>query len=432
MQISTNMLILTLVSMVFSAFFSGMEIAFVSSNAVRVEIDAAKGGLFNRIVNLFYHNKNMFISTLLVGNNIMLVIYGMGTSMLMENWLTSWLGNEALVLIAQTIISTGVILIVGEFLPKTVFRINPNESLRTFAVPLLICYAVLYPISWFSSALSNFLMRLFGIKANGKQLGLITVGELDAYLQETIDTREDENATVEKEVKIFQNALEFSNMHLRDCMIPRNEIVAIDIDRTSRDRLSRMFTETGLSKIIVYREDIDNILGYIHVCELFKKDSDWTKHIKPVMYAPETMLAKQLMQNMLGAKKSITIVVDEFGGTAGIVTVEDLVEEIFGDIEDEHDRKRKKLVSRQIDDKTYELAGRLEIEAINEKYDLDIPEKDDYQTLAGYLLFNLEELPDEGETFRIDNFTFTILKKTAAKIELVRLEVSPVDTKEVD
>lgn len=425
MEISTNMLILTLVSMVFSAFFSGMEIAFVTSNAVRVEIDAAKGGLFNRIVNLFYHNKNMFISTLLVGNNIMLVIYGMGTSMLMENWLNSWLGNEALVLIAQTIISTGVILIVGEFLPKTVFRINPNESLRTFAFPLLICYAVLYPISWFSSALSNALMRLFGVKANGKELGLITVGELDAYLQETIDTREDENVTVEKEVKIFQNALEFSNMHLRDCMIPRNEIIAIDIDCTSRERLSRMFTETGLSKIIVYREDIDNILGYIHVCELFKNESDWTKHIKPVMYAPETMLAKQLMQNMLGAKKSITIVVDEFGGTAGMVTVEDLVEEIFGDIEDEHDRKRKKLVSRKISDNTYELAGRLEIETINEEYDLDIPEKDDYQTLAGYLLFNLEELPDEGETFRIDNFTFTILKKTAAKIELVRLEVSP-------
>ncbi|MGN0214353.1 MAG: hemolysin family protein [Muribaculaceae bacterium] len=428
MEISANMLILTIVSMIFSAFFSGMEIAFVSSNAVRVEIDAAKGGLINKIVNLFYHNKNMFISTMLVGNNIMLVIYGMGTAMLMEGWLTNWLGNEALVLLAQTIISTGIILIVGEFLPKTIFRINPNDSLRTFALPLLLCYAVLYPVSWLSSALSNLLMRMFGIKTSGKQLGLITVGELDAYLQETIDTREDENATVEKEVKIFQNALEFSNLHLRDCMIPRNEIVAIDIDCTSRERLSRMFTETGLSKILVYREDIDNMVGYIHVCELFKKDSDWTKHIKPVMFAPETMLAKQLMQNMLSAKKSVTIVVDEFGGTAGILTLEDLVEEIFGEIEDEHDRKRKKLVSRRISDNVYELSGRLEIEAINEAYDLDIPEKDDYQTLAGYLLFNLEELPNEGETLRIDQFIVTVLKKTAAKIELVRLEVAPSGT----
>ena len=425
MEISTNMLILTIVSMIFSAFFSGMEIAFVSSNNVRVEIDAAKGGITNRIVNLFYHNKNMFISTMLVGNNIMLVIYGMGTAMLMEHWLNSWLGNDALVLLAQTLISTGIILIVGEFLPKTIFRINPNDSLRTFALPLLICYTVLYPISWLSSALSGMLMRLFGVKDNGKPIGIITVGELDAYLQETIDTREDENATVEKEVKIFQNALEFSNLHLRECMIPRNEIVAIDIDSTSRERLSRIFFETGLSKILVYREEIDNILGYIHVCELFKKDSDWTKNIKPVMFAPETMLAKKLMQNMLGAKKSVTIVVDEFGGTAGMLTLEDLVEEIFGEIEDEHDRKRKKLVSRRVSDNVYELSGRLEIETINETYNLDIPEKDDYQTLAGYLLFNLEELPDEGETLRIDRFVFTVLKKTAAKIELVRLEVMP-------
>ena len=434
MEISNNMLILTIVSMIFSAFFSGMEIAFVSSNNVRVEIDAAKGGLINKIVNLFYHNKNMFISTMLVGNNIMLVIYGMGTAMLMEGWLNSWLGNDALVSLTNLVFTGKVmptrealtnLLIVGEFLPKTIFRINPNDSLRTFALPLLLCYTVLYPISWFSSALSNMLMRLFGIKTSGKQLGVITVGELDAYLQETIDTREDENATVEKEVKIFQNALEFSNLHLRDCMIPRNEIVAIDIDSTSRERLSRMFTETGLSKILVYREDIDNILGYIHVCELFKKDSDWTKNIKPVMFAPETMLAKQLMQNMLSAKKSVTIVVDEFGGTAGMLTLEDLVEEIFGEIEDEHDRKRKKLVSRRISDNVYELSGRLEIEAINEAYNLDIPEKDDYQTLAGYLLFNLEELPDEGETLRIDRFVITVLKKTAAKIELVRLEVLP-------
>ncbi|MGM9804078.1 MAG: hemolysin family protein [Muribaculaceae bacterium] len=418
-----NILILTLVSMLFSAFFSGMEIAFVSSNTVRVEIDAAKGGLINKIVNLFYRKKDMFISTMLVGNNIMLVVYGMGTAMLMEDWLNSWLGNDALVLLAQTLISTGIILIVGEFLPKTIFRINPNDSLRTFALPLLLCYTVLYPISWFSSALSNTLMRIFGIKSSGKPFGLITVGELDAYLQETIDTREDENAEVEQEVKIFQNALEFSNLHLRDCMIPRNEIVAIDIDRTSREKLSRMFTETGLSKILVYREDIDNVLGYIHVCELFKQDSDWTKNIKPVMYAPETMLAKQLMQNLLSAKKSITIVIDEFGGTAGMLTLEDLVEEIFGEIEDEHDRKRKQLVSRQVSPNVYELSGRLEIENINEQYDLNIPEEDDYQTLAGYLLFNLEELPQEGETFRIDNFVFTILKKTAAKIELVRLEV---------
>lgn len=250
-------------------------------------------------------------------------------------------------------------------------------------------------------------------------MGLITVGELDAYLQETIDTTEEENKEVENEVKIFQNALEFSNTHLRDCMTPRNEIVAVDINDTTREQLLRLFTETGRSKIVVYKEEIDEVLGYIHVNELFHPQKDWKQCLKPVMYAPETMLAKKQMQKLLKEKKSMAIVVDEFGGTSGLVTTEDLFEEIFGEIEDEHDRKKH--VSKQIDETTFELAGRLEIELINERYDLDLPESDDYQTLAGFLLFNLEVLPEEGETLRIGNYQFTILKKTAAKIELVRL-----------
>ena len=420
MEISNNMLILTIVSMIFSAFFSGMEIAFVSSNNVRVEIDAAKGGLINKIVNLFYHNKNMFISTMLVGNNIMLVIYGMGTAMLMEGWLNSWLGNDALVLLAQTLISTGIILIVGEFLPKTIFRINPNDSLRTFALPLLLCYTVLYPISWFSSALSNMLMRLFGIKTSGKQLGVITVGELDAYLQETIDTREDENATVEKEVKIFQNALEFSNLHLRDCMIPRNEIVAVSSD-TDRERLRRRFTATGLSKILVYTDDIDNIIGYIHVNELFNTATEWQKCIKPVDFAPESMPANTMMRKMLAEKRSIAVIVDEFGGTGGLVTLEDLVEEIFGDFEDEHDKRR--LTEVRLSDTSFKFSGRIEIEHLNETYNLDIPEDEEYQTLAGYIIFRLGALPQQGDSFDIDGLKFTILKKSATRIELVRLDL---------
>ena len=420
MEISNNMLILTIVSMIFSAFFSGMEIAFVSSNNVRVEIDAAKGGLINKIVNLFYHNKNMFISTMLVGNNIMLVIYGMGTAMVMEGWLNSWLGNDALVLLAQTLISTGIILIVGEFLPKTIFRINPNDSLRTFALPLLLCYTVLYPISWFSSALSNMLMRLFGIKTSGKQLGVITVGELDAYLQETIDTREDENATVEKEVKIFQNALEFSNLHLRDCMIPRNEIVAVSSD-TDRERLRRRFTATGLSKILVYTDDIDNIIGYIHVNELFNTATEWQKCIKPVDFAPESMPANTMMRKMLAEKRSIAVIVDEFGGTGGLVTLEDLVEEIFGDFEDEHDKRR--LTEVRLSDTSFKFSGRIEIEHLNETYNLDIPEDEEYQTLAGYIIFRLGALPQQGDSFDIDGLKFTILKKSATRIELVRLDL---------
>lgn len=420
MNDSITLLSLTIISMIFSAFFSGMEIAFISANKVRVEIDAAKGGFISRIINVFYSHNDMFISTMLVGNNIMLVIYGMGMAQLLEPSLRLLLNaNSALVLIAQTLISTGIILITGEFLPKTIFRINPNDSLRAFALPLYCCYFILYPISRFSAWISSVMMRLFGIKLSAGKMGLITVGELDAYLQETIDTTEEENKEVENEVKIFQNALEFSNTHLRDCMTPRNEIVAVDINDTTREQLLRLFTETGRSKIVVYKEEIDEVLGYIHVNELFHPQKDWKQCLKPVMYAPETMLAKKQMQKLLKEKKSMAIVVDEFGGTSGLVTTEDLFEEIFGEIEDEHDRKKH--VSKQIDETTFELAGRLEIELINERYDLDLPESDDYQTLAGFLLFNLEVLPEEGETLRIGSYQFTILKKTAAKIELVRL-----------
>ena len=417
--------IITITAIIFSAFFSGTEIAFITSNRVRAEIDVTKGGLVSRIINLFYSHEEMFISALLVGNNIVLVVYGMGMAKLLEPALASILGNnDALVLFAQTVISTGLILITGEFLPKSIFRINPNDTLHTFAVPLYLCYLVLYPIAWFSSALSSLLMKISGVRITSTKFGHITVRELDAYLQETIEQGEETHTEVENEVKLFQNALEFSSIHLRDCMIPRNEIVAVDIDTTSRDKLARMFNETGLSKFIVYRDNIDEVLGYIHVCELFTHQKDWKDCIKPVMFAPETMLAKKQMRKLLSAKRSIAIVVDEFGGTAGMVTLEDLFEEIFGDIEDEHDRNRKKLVMKQIDADHYELSGRLEIETINDTFHLDIPENDDYQTLAGYLLYNLEALPDEGETFLIDHFTFSILKKTAAKIELVSLTIN--------
>ncbi|MEF9923056.1 MAG: hemolysin family protein [Muribaculaceae bacterium] len=419
---STFALIITLIAITFSAFFSGMEIAFVSSNRVRVELDVKKGGAMNRILNVFYGNKNMFISTMLVGNNIMLVIYGMGMAILCKPLFVNIYDNEVFILIAQTIISTGLILITGEFLPKTIFRINPNMSLRNFSFPLYVFYLILYPISWFSSFLSNMLMRLFGVKIKNQRLGGITMGELDAYLQQTIDKQEDEHKEVEHEVKIFRNALDFSSTHLRDCVIPRNEILAVNIDVAEREQLSRRFSESGLSKIVVYREDIDNILGYIHVSELFDLSVDWKKCIKPVLFAPETMLANKMMRSLLSEKKSMAIVVDEFGGTSGIVTLEDLVEEIFGDIEDEHDRKRNN--SRCVGEGVYEFSGRIEIEKINELYHLNLPESDEYQTLAGYILYNLEALPEEGETFKIDNIMFAILKKSATKIELVKVDTT--------
>ena len=417
-------LTLTISALVLSGFFSGMEIAFISSNKVKAEIDISKGGLVSQILNIFYTHRETFISTMLVGQNIVHVIYGIGIAWLLKAPLEGWLGdNEALILLVQTIISTAIVLVMGEFVPKTTFRINPNKSLRIFAVPLLMLYLLLYPISMFTSWLSTVLMRIFGIKSEKKEIRLISMGELDDYLQENIDKIEDENKEVEREVKLFENALDFSDTRLRDCMIPRNEIVGVDIAETSREQLIDLFTRSGLSKLVVYHDDIDNVLGFIQVSEMFKpSDVNWKDQIKPVIIAPETMLAKKMMQNLLKEKKSMAIVVDEFGGTAGMVTLEDLVEEIFGDIEDEHDRR--KLVARKTGDHSYEFSGRMEIERINEMFDLDLPESDDYQTIAGYIVNRIEMIPNQGEEHIIDNYTIRINKKNGARLELISLTVN--------
>lgn len=415
-------IIITLIAIMLSAFFSGMEIAFVSSNRVRASIDANKRGLINRILNVFYSHTDMVISTLLVGNNVVLVVYSMAFAMLFEPVIQLFTDNDAVVLLSQTIISTVVILIAGEFIPKMVFRTNPNTSMRHGSPLLLIFYFLLYPVSWFASLMSSTCMRLVGVKAEAKQSKGLTIGELDAYLQESIDRNEDENNQIENEVKIFQNALDFSSTHLRDCMVPRNEIVAVPIDKATNERLVRLFCETGLSKIIVYRDDIDDVVGYIHVSELFHKDTDWKQHIKSVLFAPETMLANKMMRSLMNEKKSVAVVVDEFGGTAGMVTLEDLVEEIFGDIEDEHDRKR--IMARKVADGVYDFAGRAEIDYINDQYHLDIPEDEEYQTLAGYILYNLEEIPETGQTFTIDGMLFTIVKKSANKLETIRVDTN--------
>ena len=423
----TSPLIVALIALLCSAFFSGMEIAFVSSNKVRAEIEMARGGIINRILNIYYRNREMFISTLLIGNNIANIVYSMAMAKLLTIPLQGHITNEALLLLTQTLIATLIILIFGEFVPKTIFRINPNASLRTASIPLYMIYLVLYPISRFTEWLSAVLMKLFGIKIDHTRVRLITVDELDAYLQENIDKREDENKTVEREVKIFENALDFSDTRLRDCMVPRNEIVAVDVEDTTRDDLVELFTRSGLSKIVVYRENIDDVIGFIQVSELFVTDIDWKTRIKPVLFAPETLLARKMMQQLMGEKRSMAIVLDEFGGTSGMVTLEDLVEEIFGEIEDEHDRNR--LTARQIGDNSYEFSGRMEIEEINERFHLDIPESDDYQTIAGYLLDENEAIPNVGEVFDLPPYRFTIEHKTAARIELIRVDVIDPDEK---
>ena len=417
----TSPLIIALFALLCSAFFSGMEIAFVSSNKVRAEIEMSRGGIINGLLNIFYGNREMFISTLLIGNNIANIVYSMAMARLLTIPLQQWITNEALLLLAQTIIATLIILLFGEFIPKSVFRINPNASLRTASIPLFMIYCLLYPISLFTEWISASLMKLFGIKMSSTRVRLITVDELDAYLQENIDKHEDENKTVEREVKIFENALDFGDTRLRDCMVPRNEIVAVDVEDTTRDDLVKLFSRSGLSKIVVYKENIDDVIGFIQVSELFVTDVDWKTRLKPVIFAPESLLARKMMQRLMGEKRSMAIVIDEFGGTSGMVTLEDLVEEIFGEIEDEHDRNR--LTARQINESSYEFSGRMEIEEINERFHLDIPESDDYQTLAGYLLAENEAIPNVGDVLELPPYRFTVERQSAARIELVRVDV---------
>lgn len=425
----TTWIILAVVSLIFSALFSGAEIAYITANRVRVELDVKKGGMISRIINRFYSDSDLFITTLLVGNNVMLVVYGMGAAFLIEKeWLAAYHLNEALVLAISTLISTGVILLVGEFFPKTIFRINPNISLKVFALPLFLFYVVLFPISIFTTWLSKMLMRLFGVHSEGQRMGMLTVGDLNRYLENTIDEVNPEKKQVENEVKIFHNALDFSTTHLRYCMLPRNEIVAVNIDTIDREELSELFTKSGRSKIVVYREDIDNVLGYIHVSELFNPESDWKEHIKPVIFCPETLLANKLMRRLLSEKRSMAVVVDEFGGTAGLVTLEDLVEEIFGDIRDEHDQSG--LTVREVEPGVYECPGRVEVETLRETYHIDIPESDDYQTLAGYILFSTGTIPAEGAELVIDDLMFTIKRRTATRLELIR--ISPAPAQEAD
>ena len=411
-------LIVTLIALVLSALFSGTEIAFVQSSKVRMEIDAARGGIIDRIIRGFSRHEDMFISTLLVGNNVVLVVYGIAISVIINPWLEQWLHSEALVLVCNTLLSTGIVLFAGEFMPKTAFRINPNLMLRLFALPLYLVYLLLYPVALLVSGISKGLMKLFGLKNETEASDRLTIDELDDYLQKQLHDNANRE-TVENEVKIFRNAIDFKDTEMGECMIPRNEIVAVPIDDVSRDDLIRRFIATGLSKIVVYKEDIDDVLGYIHISELFNVDEDWRSRLKPVIFTPETMLANKMMRRMLSEKRSMAIVVDEFGGTAGLATLEDLVEEIFGEIEDEHDRKR--LLARETSPGVYEFSGRAEIERINDEFGLDLKESDTYHTLGGYILDNLGVLPAQGDCFEIDGLQFDILRMSATRIELVKV-----------
>ena len=412
-------IVLTIIALVLSALFSGSEIAFVQSDKVRMEIDAAGKGVIDRILKRFSHHEDVFISTMLVGNNIVLVIYGITFGIILTPIFNRWFHNEALVLIVNTIISTGVVLLAGEFLPKTVFRINPNFMIRLFAFPLYLVYWLLYPVSLLVSGISKDLMKLFGIGEEQDRKNGLTIEELDTFLQDQIDSIPDKTE-IENEVKIFSNAIDFKDTQISECMIPRNEIVGIAEDEMNREDLIKKFIATGLSKIVVYKEDIDDVKGYIHISELFNVNADLKKKLKPVIFTPETMLANKMMRRMLSEKRSMAIVVDEYGGTSGLVTLEDLVEEIFGEIEDEHDRN--KILMKEITDGVYEVSGRAEIENLNEKFDLGLDEDEDYETIGGLVIQNSGELPSEGYNFESNGYRFTVIKMSAARIELVKIE----------
>jgi len=371
------------------------------------------------ILSIFFKNSNEFISTMLVGNNIALVIYGILMAQIIgDNLLAGFIDNHFLMVLAQTVISTLIILVTGEFLPKTIFKINPNLVLNVFAIPLIICYVILYPISKLASGLSCLFLRVFGMKINkdasDRAFGKV---DLDYFVQSSIDNAENEEE-LDTEVKIFQNALDFSAVKIRDCIVPRTEVVAVALD-TSLEELKGRFVESGISKIIVYDGNIDNVVGYIHSSEMFEHRKDWTKYIRQIPIVPENMAAQKLMKLFMSEKKSIAVVVDEFGGTAGIVTLEDIMEEIFGEIEDEHDTFD--YIAQKESDKEYLFSGRMEVKAINAKFDLDLPEADDYETIAGFVLHTHQHFPKVNEVIRFDKYTIRCVKVTNNRIELVRI-----------
>ena len=407
--------------MAFSAFFSGMEIAFVSVDKLRFEMEKSDG-IISAIISHFLRNPNNFISTMLVGNNIALVIYGILMAQIIEGQLLAGvIANHFLLVLVQTILSTLVILVTGEFIPKTLFKINPNLVIRPFALPLFVCYVVLFPISKIASGISCVFLRLIGVKVNKEASDrAFTKIDLDYFIQTSIESAEAPEE-VNTEVKIFQNALDFSNVKIRDCIVPRTEIVAVDKE-TSLEELKNRFVESGISKILVYDDNIDNVVGYIHSSEMFRNPADWRNNIKDVPIVPETMSAHKLMKLFMQQKKTIAVVVDEFGGTSGIVSLEDLVEEIFGDIEDEHDNTS--YICKQINENEYVLSARLEIEKVNETFNLDLPESDDYLTVGGLILNRYQSFPKLHETVKVGAYEFKVIKMSATKIELVRMKVN--------
>jgi magnesium and cobalt exporter, CNNM family len=410
-------IIIILISIVLSAFFSGMEIAFVSANKIHIELAKKKDTFLAKILTKLTQRPSKFITTMLVGNNISLVIYGyfMG-DLIMRNF-GQFIPNKFLLLLIQTVISTLIILITAEFLPKAIFRIYANEALKLFAIPAYIFSVLFYLISQFITFISDFFLKvLFNTREDEVQLAF-SKAELGNYITEQLETAEEE---VDSEIQIFQNALEFHNVKAREAMIPRTEIIAVDIFESLK-YLKTLFIDTGLSKILVYNNSLDDVIGYIHTFELFKKPKNIRSILLPIEFVPETMMIHHVLNELIMKSKSVAVVLDEYGGTSGLITVEDIIEELFGEIEDEYDSIS--LLEEKINDREFKFSTRLEVDYINETYHLNLLEDSNYETLGGLIVHHTENIPSTGEIIEIDNFQFTILKESTSKIEEVYLKV---------
>ncbi len=414
---SVIILISIIITLVFSAFFSGMEIAFISANRLKIALDDKQGGVKAKILAYFAKKPASFIGTMLLGNNAAIVAYSMFMAMAIDGPLTALIGMAWLVLLIQTIITTILVLIFAEFLPKAIFRINPNRALSMLAFPLVIIYGILWLPTFLIIGLAELILKIFiREKGDNSQIVFEKV-DLDNYLEEY--TTDVENSEVlDHEVKIFHNALNFADVIARDCMVPRNEIIAFEIEEDLID-LREKFIQTGLSKILIYRETVDNIIGYIHSYELFKSPETIKSILLPVSIIPETINANKILEELISKNRSIALVVDEYGGTAGMVTMEDVIEEIFGEIQDEHDLSD--VSNKKINETEFELNGRAEIDFLNEKFRLNLPLSEEYETLGGFIISEIQNIPKQGEVIRIGNFVITIKEVSNTKIEMVRV-----------
>ena len=417
------LLLLVVVSLIFSAFFSGMEIAYISANKLKIELDNKKGEWSAKILSFLSKSPAWFIAAMLIGNNIALVIYTLYMADLLSPLLNNWGFNSTSILLIQTIFSTFFILVFAEFLPKAIFRLNPNRVLKVFSLLLVIFYFLIWPVTALVVYLTKFALKFFGKEDGNNQKISFGKTDLNQYLEELKnDLNEDQE--MEHDVKIFHNALSFSEVIARDCMVPRNEIIALEIN-DSIDELKELFLKTGFSRILIYKENIDNIIGYVHSIELFKIPKNIKSVLLPVGIIPESMIGNNILEDFIDKKRGVLVVVDEFGGTSGIITMEDIIEEIFGEIDDEHDKDP--LTHEQISDKKYVFSARVEIDFINEKYRLNLPEKEEYETLGGLIIHFAETIPQKGASFLVDNYEVVVLEVQENRILKVSVKDNSSD-----